>query len=180
VVLWSDHGWQLGEKLAWRKFTLWERALRVPLIVSGPGINPAGEAMPVSLLDIYPTLCDLAFGAIPSHLEGTSLKGNLLRGTRSARHVLSTWAEPARLANSGPHFSVRNATHRYIRYRSGEEELYDHRVDQYEVNNLLFAGEPIRRGDRQVAQAMRAFVPAQPYAPRRGAVTGALASAVVD
>jgi arylsulfatase A-like enzyme len=173
VVLWSDHGWQLGEKLAWRKFTLWERALRVPFIVAGPGIGPGGETMPVSLIDVYPTLCDLALGAVPAHLQGVSLKSNLLQGARRARHVLSTWSEPVALSNSGPHFSVRNASHRYIRYRSGEAELYDRRVDPYEIDNLLFAGEPIRPADRQIAQAMAAFIPPGPHAPRRGSVVAA-------
>lgn len=180
VVLWSDHGWQLGEKLAWRKFTLWERALHVPFIVAGPGVRVGGETMPVSLIDLYPTLSDLAFNTVPAHLQGVSLKPNLLQGSRSARHVVSTWSEPPGLSNSGPHFSVRNATHRYIRYQSGEQELYDRRSDPYEIDNLLFAGGPVRQADQQIAQAMRAFLPPQPYAPRRGALSGAAVATLDD
>ena len=121
VVLWSDHGWQLGEKLAWRKFTLWERALRVPLIISGPGIRPATSGMPVSLIDLYPTVTDLALGRVPAGLDGRSLKRNLQSGTTTHDHSVSTWREVAGLPNGGPHFSIRTATHRYIRYQSGEK-----------------------------------------------------------
>ena len=56
VVLWSDHGWQLGEKLAFRKFTLWDRSLRVSLMFAVAGIKPARAAEPVTLTDIAPTL----------------------------------------------------------------------------------------------------------------------------
>ena len=65
VVLWSDHGWHLGEKHHWRKFTLWAEATRVPLVFvvpkGVPGLpdgTPVGQPSsgPVSLLDLYPTL----------------------------------------------------------------------------------------------------------------------------
>jgi len=59
IVLWSDHGWQLGEKLAFRKFTLWERALRVPLFVAGPGIKSGRVKEPVSLVDVAPTILSM-------------------------------------------------------------------------------------------------------------------------
>jgi len=52
LVLWSDHGWQLGEKLMFRKFSLWERALRVPLMIAGPTITPTTIDIPVSLVDL--------------------------------------------------------------------------------------------------------------------------------
>ena len=56
IVLWSDYGWQFGEKLAFRKFTLWERALRVPLMIAGPGVVKGESREPISLLDLYPIL----------------------------------------------------------------------------------------------------------------------------
>lgn len=166
VVLWGDHGQQLGEKLAWRKFTLWERSLRVPLIISGPGIRAATTGMPVSLIDLYPTVTDLGLGRVPAGLQGRSLKANLQNGTNTHSHAISTWREAAGLANGGPHFSIRNATHRYIRYQSGEKELYDHRTDRYEFTNRLFGGGTA--ADRRIAAAMDALVPKAPYAPRRG------------
>ena len=60
VVLWSDHGWHLGEKLITGKNTLWDRSTRVPLIFAGPGVNRgASTRRPAELLDIYPTLVEV-------------------------------------------------------------------------------------------------------------------------
>jgi arylsulfatase A-like enzyme len=174
IVLWSDHGFQLGEKLAWRKFTLWERALRVPLIFAGPGIPAARRTMPAGLIDLYPTLTDLAFGTVPGALQGKSLKRSLTGGTNTHSHVISTWREASNLADSGPHFSIRTATHRYVRYQSGEKELYDHRDDPYEFENLLFGGGTA--ADRDLAASLDALVPPAPYAPRRGSTSGAAAA----
>jgi arylsulfatase A-like enzyme len=168
IVLWSDHGFQLGEKLAWRKFTLWERARSVHL--RGPGIGVASRAMPASLIDLYPTLPDRAFATVPNHLQGESLKRNLQSGTDTHAHSISTWREASNLASSGPHFSVRTATHRYIRYQSGEKELYDHRDDPYEFENLLFGGGTA--ADQEVAASLDALVPPAPHAPRRGRGAG--------
>ena len=62
IVLWGDHGWHLGEKQRWRKFTLWEEATRAPLIWYAPGVTKADTvcSRPVDFLGIYPTLCELA------------------------------------------------------------------------------------------------------------------------
>ena len=174
IILWSDHGFQLGEKLAWQKFALWERALRIPLIVAGPGIRVARPTLPVSLIDLYPTLSDLALNTVPGHLAGKSFKRNLLNGTNTHGHAVSTWRENSSVPNSGPHFSIRTATHRYIKYQSGEKELYDHRVDRYEFENRLFGGGTA--SDRQISATLDGLVPRAPYAPRRGSTAGAAAT----
>ena len=69
VMLWGDHGWHLGEKQHWRKQALWEDTTRVPFIISYPSKIPNNQICdkPVSLIDIFPTLIDLA--GIPK-LEG--------------------------------------------------------------------------------------------------------------
>ena len=74
VVVWGDHGWHLGDLGVWGKATNYEVAARVPLIVSAPGMTRPGEATDalVELVDIYPTLCELAGLPLPGHLEGTS------------------------------------------------------------------------------------------------------------
>lgn len=76
IVLWSDHGGHLGEKLHWRKFALWERATHVTFFVVAPGVTEQGGRSPrsVNLIDIYPTLIDLT--GLPSHdgLDGVSLR----------------------------------------------------------------------------------------------------------
>ena len=83
VVLWTDHGWHLGEKKHWRKFTLWEASARTPLMFVVPkGLAkalPSGTRadvrldQPVGLIDIYPTLLDLCGLAANSANEGRSL-----------------------------------------------------------------------------------------------------------
>lgn len=131
IVLWSDHGYQLGEKESWEKFTLWEKATRVPFIVVAPGITTANTtcARPVTLLDLYPTLVDLAGIPAPAGLEGHSL-APLLRNPAAA------WDRPAVMTYLRGNHAVRSERYRYIRYANGDEELYDHATDPHEWTNL--------------------------------------------
>src|SRR6185295_6054817 len=71
VVLWGDHGWNLGEKHHWRKFALWEETTRAPLIWIAPGVTTPGTRCErtVDFMTIYPTLCDLCSIAPPKHLQ---------------------------------------------------------------------------------------------------------------
>ena len=76
IILWSDHGWHLGDMGIWGKATNYEIATRVPLIISTPNMSAAirgkkSNAL-VELVDMYPTLCDLAGVSLPAHLEGQS------------------------------------------------------------------------------------------------------------
>ena len=60
VILWSDHGWHLGEKQKYGKTQLWQESCRVPLMVKFPGVTPKSKSMGlVNLIDMYPTLLDL-------------------------------------------------------------------------------------------------------------------------
>jgi arylsulfatase A-like enzyme len=129
VVLWSDHGWHLGEKQHWHKTTLWEEATRVPLIIDVPGVAPGVCHRPVSLLDLYPTLNDLAgLKAITTH-DGVTLTP-LLRDPEAA------WDRPAVIESKAHNAAVRSDRYRYIRYKDGGEELYDHQNDPHEWTNL--------------------------------------------
>lgn len=130
VVLWSDHGWHLGEKGITGKNTLWERSTRVPLVFAGPGVaRKAGCARPVELLDLYPTLAELCRLPAPADLEGHSL-APLLRDAKAAR----PW--PAITTHNQGNHSIRTEDWRYIRYADGSEELYDLRRDPNEWTNL--------------------------------------------
>ena len=134
IVLWADHGWHLGEKLHWRKFTLWEEATRNPLMFVVPGMTrPGGRCTrPVNLLDIYPTLVELC-GLKPNKaLEGVSLVPLL-------KDPGAKWDRPTLTTYGRNNHSIRSEDWRYTRYRDGTEELYDHRKDPWEWANL--AGE---------------------------------------
>ncbi|MXY68552.1 MAG: sulfatase [Acidobacteriia bacterium] len=136
VVFWSDHGQHLGEKRHWRKQALWEESTRVPLAIRLPKSVNAGQSsiQAVSLLDIYPTLLDLVDLPEVKGLEGKSLLP--LLEDSSARRV-----EPAVTTWHYNNHSVRSLNFRYIRYRDGTEELYDHRSDPGEHRNLAADSE---------------------------------------
>ena len=135
VVLWSDHGWSLGEKLHWRKFALWEEATRNVLIVSAPGVTKPGAkcARTVDATHIYPTLIELCDLTAKKELEGKSFV-SLLKDPQSK------WDLPAITTYERNNHSVRSERWRYIRYHDGGEELYDHSNDEMEFHNL--AGKP--------------------------------------
>jgi len=143
VVIWSDHGWQLGEKKHWRKFALWENVIRTVLMMKAPPGTPAmpkGSARgkvvtePTSLLDIYPTLVDLAGLPPRPDLDGTSLRPLLAAGGRSLdRGIITTY--------DFADYSVRYRNWHYINYVDGSEELYDLNKDPNEWHNLAGSGE---------------------------------------
>lgn len=131
VVLWSDHGWHLGEKLHWRKFALWEESTRNVLMIAAPGVTKPGSRCErtVSLIDIYPTMVDLCGLSKKDGLEGVSLMPLL-------RNPSASWDRPALTTYLRGNHSVRSERWRYIRYFDGGEELYDHSVDKMEWTNL--------------------------------------------
>ncbi|MEO0445389.1 MAG: sulfatase, partial [Verrucomicrobiota bacterium] len=132
VVLWSDHGYHIGQKRHWEKFALWEQTTRVPLIFADTregGFGAGRTNQPASLIDVYPTLVELCGLEMPVHLDGESLVP-LLRepGRTGNRSVVTTHG-------LGNH-AVRSERWRYIRYADGSEELYDHQHDPHEFSNL--------------------------------------------
>jgi arylsulfatase A-like enzyme len=130
IVLWSDHGWHLGEKMITGKNTLWDRSARVPLIFAGPGITPGAKCgKPAELLDMYPTLTELCKLPPNDSLEGHSLVPQL-KDAQAPR----PW--PAITTHNHDNHGVRSERWRYIRYADGSEELYDMRKDPNEWNNL--------------------------------------------
>lgn len=135
VVLWSDHGWHLGEKLHWRKFALWEEATRNVFMIASPGLTKPGAKCQrtVNLLDIYPTLIDICGLPKRKELEGSSLM--LLLKNPDAK-----WDRPSLTTYLRGNHSVRSEHWRYIRYHDGTEELYDHSADPMEWINV--AGKP--------------------------------------
>lgn len=131
IVLWGDHGWHLGEKQHWRKFALWEEATRAPLIFVVPGLTKPGGVCnrAVDFMSVYPSLTELCGLETPKHVEGLSIK-TLLTDPQSA------WDRPALTTHGLGNHAVRSEKWRYIRYKDGSEELYDHDKDPLEWTNL--------------------------------------------
>ena len=155
IVVCSDHGWHLGEKNAWRKNTLWEESTRVPLLIVAPGVTTPGTRCDeaVSLLDLFPTLVDLADFNIPSRLDGTSLLPQLLDPTEPRE-------EPAITSRSRSAHSVRTERYRLTERDGDADEFYDHSIDPNEWFNLIdnpdYADE---------IEDLRQYVPANPAEP---------------
>ena len=148
IVLWSDHGQHLGEKKHWRKQALWEESTRVPLLISYPGMAKKNQvnSSPVSLIDIYPTLSTLC-NLPKQELDGFDLNP-LLDNPEAKRE------QPVLTTRYYKNHSVRSQNWRYIRYRDGSEELYDHRIDPSEHKNLASRPEHL-----DILKEHRAFLP---------------------
>jgi arylsulfatase A-like enzyme len=158
VIFWSDNGWHLGEKQHFHKSTLWQRSTHVPLIFAGPGMRQTGVArqQPVSLIDLYPTICDLCGLPVREELDGESLRPLLVDA--------KTKRKPALITFLPGNFAVRDERWRYIRYRDGAEELYDERKDPDDFHNL--AADPRLAS---VKQRLARYIPdrSAPMAPGR-------------
>jgi arylsulfatase A-like enzyme len=142
VVLWSDHGYHIGEKNRFGKHSLWEEATRAPLIISAPGFSKGQVcSKPVGSIDLYPTLLDLCDFSPNSQNEGHSLKPLL-------KNSSAPWQNIALTTYGRNNHTVRDENLRYIHYEDGSEELYDHRTDSDEWHNLAdsteYAGEKMR------------------------------------
>ena len=159
IVLWSDHGFHLGEKMHWEKRSLWEESTHVPLVFVAPeGVNVGAECTrPVGLIDIYPTLVELCGLPTKQDLQGHSLVP-LLKDPSQA------WKFPALTTHHPGNHSVRTERWRYIQYANGDEELYDHENDPHEWENL--ANDP---DYATVKNRLAQHIPKTnaPYAPRQ-------------
>ena len=136
IVLWSDHGWHLGEKEHWGKWTGWERSTRVPLMIVPPKrlakqFAPGGSrsAQPVGLIDLFPTLAEACDLRPPKNLDGQSLLPLLRDPSKATGRVLTTTFDKGNVSH-------RTTRWRYLRYANGEEELYDLQNDPNEWTNL--------------------------------------------
>ena len=141
VVFWSDHGYHLGEHGLWFKQSCFEESARVPVIIAPPATKSAGKvcARTVELLDLYPTIADLAGLTPPKGLQGVSLRPLL-------ENPAAEWKRPAFTQvqrGAFPGHSVRTERWRYTEWDFAAKgaELYDHNADPQELHNL--AADPL-------------------------------------
>jgi len=153
VILVSDHGWTMGEKDHVYKNSLWEESTRIPMTIRAPGVSKPNSKVehPVSLIDIYPTLLDLAGldNKTVKNEKGKPLDGHSLRtflenpnteewnGPKGALSVVYS-SDRNKNNTANHHYSLRTKDWRYIIYDSGNEELYNNSSDPKEWNNLLY------------------------------------------
>ncbi len=144
VVLWSDHGYHLGEKDLWGKTTNFEIDTRVPMIIRAPGFEPGVCDSPVELVDLYPTLSELGGIPIGGHLQGESLVDTLKNPNTGGKSA--AFSQYSRSKKRG--YSVRTKTHRYTEWIDlttgtvSERTLFDHRTDPIESTNLSDSSPP--------------------------------------
>ncbi|MEM6365699.1 MAG: sulfatase [Planctomycetota bacterium] len=144
IVLWSDHGWKLGEHNGWCKQTNFEIDTCTPLIISAPNSNANGNSCDslVELIDIYPTLCDLAEISIPDSVEGVTIKA--LLDDASANVKDASFSQFRRRQNGREYvgYAMRTERYRYVEWRDRTlatrmaRELYDHHTDPQEDINI--------------------------------------------
>ncbi len=156
IVFTGDHGWHLGEHGLWHKRSLFEECARVPFIIYAPGARANGQPSGslVEMLDVYPTLCDLAGLPAPAVLQGRSLRPILADAKATIHEAAFTQARRGPDAKNWGR-SVRTARWRCTEWDEGSSglELYDHDADPHEYTNL--AHEPRHAG---VLKELRALL----------------------
>lgn len=180
VVLWSDHGYHLGEHNGvWQKRTLFEQAARAPLIIRAPGAKGNGQACRriVEFVDLYPTVVDLAGLKVPRHLPGRSLRPLLENPLAEWNGAAVTQVlRPAddRLARPVMGRSIRTERWRYTDWAEGAKgkELYDHHSDPLEFHNLAIDPDPdvkavIEQLRGELEKKAGGGVPKTPFNPSR-------------
>jgi iduronate 2-sulfatase len=166
VVFTSDHGYHTGEHGLWQKMSLFEESARVPLLMRVPGWTDQGTVSnsPVSHIDLYPTLLELAAIRPEVRLQGQSLVPILKDPQNPGRGWALTQVSRGQPPNRFFGYSLRTQRWRYTEWDNGAKgrELYDHQSDPKELRNL--AGLPEFAADaqqlaEQLAEAVKTTMP---------------------
>lgn len=133
IVLWGDHGWNLGEHKIWCKHSTFESSLHSPLIVKVPGLTHGTKTNAITeYIDIYPSLCDLAGIEKPSHLEGESFVPVITTGTREKDYAVSKFKDAVALIEGDLFYSEWTNDEG----KTYDRMLFDHKNDPLELDNL--------------------------------------------
>ncbi len=169
VVLFSDHGFHLGEKQRWAKRTLWEDGTRVPMVIAAPGFQKNQRIRkPAELLDVFPTLLELAGLPADSNQEGQSLVPLM-------KNPIGEWGHPAITSFGLGNYSIRSERYRLIQYLDGSRELYDLQNDPHEWSNV--AADPL---SQSIVEQHAKFIPAKQHPVLPGNSTGHQAYAAAN
>lgn len=130
IILWGDHGFQLGDHTLWCKHTLFETSMHAPLIISAPGYGSGQRVNSLAeMVDIYPTLCELAGLELPPHLQGKSLVPTMKNP--NAIHKKAIFGR----YHAGE--TVRTERFQYSEWTNNDRMLYDHKRDPNEDINVV-------------------------------------------
>ena len=186
IVFTSDHGYHTGEHGLWQKQSLFEESARVPLLIVAPGVSPKGGSVvktPVSHLDLFPTITELAGVKAPANLQGQSLVPMLKDASVTGRGWALTqvvrgggikrFGASAATGDGGKGFfgySLRTPRWRYTEWAEGAQgrELYDHDADPKELTNLAALPEHAKTVEdlsAQVRAAAKTTFPASGKTP---------------
>ncbi|KAA3613794.1 MAG: DUF4976 domain-containing protein [Calditrichaeota bacterium] len=165
IVVFGDHGWKLGEHNSWCKQTNYNIDTHAPLIISAPDVKAKGQASPAltELVDIFPTLCDMAGIKKPTYLQGTSLSPLLNQPEKKWKDaVFSQFHRRPRITPDGKRYmgySMRTQRYHYVEWYYWDNktklatefvarELYDHESDPNENKNIAQNTENMQIIDR--------------------------------
>lgn len=157
VVLWGDHGWNLGEHTLWCKHCCFETSMQIPMIIRAPGMKPGQRTTALTeTIDLYPTLCQLTDTPAPSHLQGSSLVP-LLKNPKAEGKGFA-------MGRYRTGDTLRTNQYRYTQYsgprgRKQAEMLYDHVEDSAEDNNIS-DNEKVSATVKKLANQLRSKVKA--------------------
>jgi arylsulfatase A-like enzyme len=158
IIFLSDHGWHLGEKEHWGKHTPWRNSTRVPFIIVPPKGKTVGDFKPgtksdkpVNLLDIYPTLVDIAGLPEKEGLSGKSLLPLI-------ENIESEWDEATVTTIAHGNQAIHTKKWSYIHYYDDSEELYDITKDPEEWENLANLPEY-----REIMDRLKKYIPEDRY-----------------
>ena len=141
VIFTSDHGWHLGEQSAWGKMTNFEVATRVPLLIAAPNLEPARTNSISELVDLYPTVCELADIPTPKHIQGESLASILGEPQKVGDEFAIS--QYSRFKGQFMGRAIRTDHFRYVAWTNQKsnaivhQELYDHQIDPLESENAI-------------------------------------------